>query len=214
MENKELPEEVTNIGKTIKNLRNNKDLTVEDVSHLLNYTPQAYSHWENGRRSVSIDILKQLSSILDFKGLIDEGKLFILPKDNMSLVNNEEKEAEYKMKVIFRKAVNGDLEPMVIEGDLFENVKKKISAFSIEMIRIREDIAVLIDEDARYKKENRTNFWYDAWYSKDGTEHKIYPHWILGDIVFVGIQPTDDECEEFVSLTDEQCEFIDTYLYD
>lgn len=214
MANKERPEEVANIGEIIKNLRNNKDLRVEDVSSLLNYTPQAYSHWENGRRSMSIEILKQLSSILDFKAIIDEGKLFIEAKSNKSLVNNNtEKEDELKMNVIFRKAINGPLEPMVIEGNLFEGVRKKISAFSIEVIRIREDIAVLIDEDAIYKKEHKTNFWYDAWYSKDGTEHKLYPRWILGDIVFVGIQP-NDEGEEFIGLTDEQCKFIEKYLYD
>ena len=117
------------------------------------------------------------------------------------------------MKVIFKKAENGPLEPVVIEGDLFEEVGKKISAHSIEVIRIREDIAVLVDEDARLKKEQKNNFWYDAWYSKDGAEHSVCPCWILGDIVFAGLK-SSAEGNQLVGLTDEQCKFIEKYLYE
>lgn len=217
MNDKMSKKNIINLGAKLKELREDKKLTVEQISEKLNYSPQAYSHWENGRRSISIDVLKKLSSILKFTTTINEGELYIYNNSiNTTTRNNLKNEEEIMMNVIFRKAVNGPLQPITIKvnnNNFFENIKEKISASTIAVIRIREDIAVLIDEDAPLKCNPKTNFWYDAWFSKDGTEHKLMPQWILGDIIFVGVKYNNDTQEEqFESLTGEQSKFIDEYI--
>ena len=45
----------------IKDLREDNDLTQQDVATALNISQRAYSHYENGTRNLPVEILIQLS---------------------------------------------------------------------------------------------------------------------------------------------------------
>ncbi len=49
------------IYQNIKNLREDNDLTQQDIADVLNISQRAYSHYENGTRNLPIDILIQLA---------------------------------------------------------------------------------------------------------------------------------------------------------
>ena len=44
----------------IRNLREDKDLTQKDIATLLNISQRAYSHYENGSRSMPVEYLVAL----------------------------------------------------------------------------------------------------------------------------------------------------------
>lgn len=49
------------IYQKIKDLREDNDLTQQDIASALNISQRAYSHYENGTRNLPIEILIQLS---------------------------------------------------------------------------------------------------------------------------------------------------------
>lgn len=59
-----------NIGKFISELRNEKNMTQQQLADKLSVTDRAISNWENGRRLPDISLMKELCSI--FGITIDE----------------------------------------------------------------------------------------------------------------------------------------------
>jgi len=55
----------TQIGRNIKNLREMRNFTQEHVSSMLNISQKQYSRIENGEISASIQLLFEISKILD-----------------------------------------------------------------------------------------------------------------------------------------------------
>ncbi len=47
----------------IRNLREDKDLSQSALASMLNISQRAYSHYENGERSIPLEILCQLADI-------------------------------------------------------------------------------------------------------------------------------------------------------
>lgn len=56
---------MANIGKTIKKLREEKNMTQDNLAEKMNVTRQAVSNWETGKTSPDIDTLFKLSQIFD-----------------------------------------------------------------------------------------------------------------------------------------------------
>ena len=56
---------MNNIGKTIKNLRSEKNITQERLAEKLNVTRQAVSNWETGKTQPDIDTITKISDILE-----------------------------------------------------------------------------------------------------------------------------------------------------
>jgi len=56
---------MNNIGKTIKKLREEKNITQEQLAEKLNVTRQAVSNWENGKTQPDIDTLTKISEIFE-----------------------------------------------------------------------------------------------------------------------------------------------------
>ena len=50
----------------IRNLREDKDLTQEDLAKILNCTQACYSHYESGKRDIAVAVLVKLA---DFYGV-------------------------------------------------------------------------------------------------------------------------------------------------
>ena len=46
----------------IQNLREDNDLTQKELSNYLQISPRAYSHYENGTRTIPIEMLSRLAS--------------------------------------------------------------------------------------------------------------------------------------------------------
>ena len=61
------------IGKIIKEIRKNNNLTQADLANKYNVTYQAVSKWENGKNIPDISILKQMSKDfnIDINDLLD-----------------------------------------------------------------------------------------------------------------------------------------------
>lgn len=45
----------------IRNLREDKDLTQTDIAEYLHISQRAYSHYEDGRRAIPVEILSKLA---------------------------------------------------------------------------------------------------------------------------------------------------------
>ncbi|MCL1858385.1 MAG: helix-turn-helix domain-containing protein [Oscillospiraceae bacterium] len=56
---------MNNIGKTIKKIREEKNITQEQLAEKLNVTRQAVSNWENGKTQPDIDTIIKISEILE-----------------------------------------------------------------------------------------------------------------------------------------------------
>ena len=54
-----------NICERIKGLREDHDLTQEDIAKTLHISQRAYSHYENGTRSLPLDIFIKLADYYD-----------------------------------------------------------------------------------------------------------------------------------------------------
>lgn len=81
-----------NLPEKIKELREKRGYTVQQMAELLNYSPQAYSNWENKKRTISIQLIKSISTILGFKMIVENGDIKIeevtsLDKGNCSTVD-------------------------------------------------------------------------------------------------------------------------------
>lgn len=49
--------------KRLKNLREDSDLTQEELATKLNLTQRAYSHYENGNRDIPLEVLIKVADI-------------------------------------------------------------------------------------------------------------------------------------------------------
>lgn len=56
---------MADIGKTIRKLREEKNMTQDNLAEKMNVTRQAVSNWETGKTSPDIDTLFKLSQIFD-----------------------------------------------------------------------------------------------------------------------------------------------------
>ena len=54
-----------NIGKNLKKLRKNRNLTQDDVAKILNISRQAYCRYENDQREISLDFLCMLADFYE-----------------------------------------------------------------------------------------------------------------------------------------------------
>ena len=54
-----------NIGKNLKKLRKNRNLTQDDVAKSLNISRQAYCRYENDQREISLDFLCMLADFYE-----------------------------------------------------------------------------------------------------------------------------------------------------
>lgn len=71
------------IGKWIKESREEKGLSQNELAELMSTTRQNISHYENGRReSPSIDVLKEFSNVLDLSILIEKGEIIKMKTSN------------------------------------------------------------------------------------------------------------------------------------
>ncbi len=68
-----------NIGQKLRKLRNQKGFSQEYLADRLNISQKTYSNMENDRTSISVEILKQLSSELevDMIDLITDSKIIV-----------------------------------------------------------------------------------------------------------------------------------------
>lgn len=66
----------------IKNLREDADLTQTEISHHLNISQRAYSHYENGTRDIPTNVLIALA---DFHNVSID---YLLERTNSKKVNN------------------------------------------------------------------------------------------------------------------------------
>lgn len=51
--------------KRLKNLREDNDLTQEELASKLNLTQRAYSHYENGNRDIPLEVLIKIADIFE-----------------------------------------------------------------------------------------------------------------------------------------------------
>ena len=56
---------MNNIGKMIKKIRTEKNITQEQLSEKLNITRQAVSNWENGKTQPDVDTIINISNVLE-----------------------------------------------------------------------------------------------------------------------------------------------------
>lgn len=70
------------IGKWIKESREAKGLSQNELAELMNTTRQCISHYENGRRpNPSLEVLKEFSRVLDFMVLIEKGEVIKMKRE-------------------------------------------------------------------------------------------------------------------------------------
>jgi len=70
---------MTSIGKKIKNARNKKQMTQQELAEILTISRSAISNWEGGRNYPDLDMIVQLSDILDISlnTLLREDKVMV-----------------------------------------------------------------------------------------------------------------------------------------
>lgn len=56
---------MSKVYKHIRSLREDMDLTQKYIAHILNISQRTYSHYENGDRSIPIEILIKLADFYD-----------------------------------------------------------------------------------------------------------------------------------------------------
>lgn len=74
------------IGKWIKDCREEKGMSQNELAELLHTTRQNISHYENGRRlNSALDFIKDLSNVLDFSILIEKGEIVKMNQPNETI---------------------------------------------------------------------------------------------------------------------------------
>lgn len=96
------------------------------------------------------------------------------------------------MRVLFREPVNQPLRLIEVENDV-ESIQKLIGGY-FAVIKIREDICCIFDEDGMLKMLP-TNYYIDEY------------GWIVGNVLFCSFEES-----ELTSLNDEQIKFIKDYI--
>ena len=75
---------MNNIGKTIKRIREDKNITQEQLAEKLNVTRQAISNWENNKTQPDIDTIIKISEVLEVSV---EEIIYGQKKDNVTVIN-------------------------------------------------------------------------------------------------------------------------------
>ena len=65
------------ICKKLKDLRERRGYSLDEISQMIPVSKQGYHMWEQGTRGWKLDVLTTLSKILGFKIVIEDGKLEI-----------------------------------------------------------------------------------------------------------------------------------------
>lgn len=83
------------LGERLKILRHYNKMTQEEVSKYLNVQRQSYSHYENDKRTPSLDILKRLSKLygISLNSLLDSAASFEEEMNNVQLIPLNQTEA-------------------------------------------------------------------------------------------------------------------------
>ena len=82
-----------NLGKTLQELRKEKNISQEEIANILNVSRQTISNWENSKSYPDIIMLIKLCDI--YKISLDD-----LLKEDQELLNHIKKEKQKKNKII------------------------------------------------------------------------------------------------------------------
>lgn len=74
-----------NVGQAIRAIRQNKNMTVKQLSAAVGKCPEHISRIENGTRKISIDMLVDLMNALD----ADANSILAVPMDNLKSIDTE-----------------------------------------------------------------------------------------------------------------------------
>lgn len=111
-------------GNVLKELRNEKHLTGEELGKALSVTKVAISNWENGNRTPDTDMLKKIANYFDVS--LD----YLLGNTNERNLKKEKTKLDESIKTIAAHRVNP-------YEDISEEGINKINEY-IEMIRMME----------------------------------------------------------------------------
>lgn len=76
------------ISRELKKLREERGYSLREMSELALVSKQGYHKWEQGLRTWKLDVLTELSSVLGFKIVIENGQ-FELTKDSNQIIREE-----------------------------------------------------------------------------------------------------------------------------
>ncbi|MBQ8134861.1 MAG: helix-turn-helix transcriptional regulator [Clostridia bacterium] len=89
--------------KRLQDLRNDNDLTQEDIAKILNTTKQTYGRYEKGKRKLSIE---DLIKIADFYGVSTD---YILGRTDNPEINTEKPTDIIKSITKIKNQINGNI---------------------------------------------------------------------------------------------------------
>ncbi len=111
-------------GNVLKELRNEKHLTGEELGKKLNVTKVAISNWENGNRTPDTDMLKKIANY--FEVSLD----YLLGRTDERNLNKEKPKLSESITTISAHRINGDID------NLPDEAVEKINDY-IEMIKLK-----------------------------------------------------------------------------
>ena len=93
---------MSDIGKNIKNLRMQKDITQEQLAERLHVTRQAVSNWENGKTQPDVETLSMLAECFEIS--VEE------------LIYGKKEEPAKEKKVVIEKTIKKGLDSEAVVG--------------------------------------------------------------------------------------------------
>lgn len=127
-----------NIGCFLKECRELKNYSQQDLADKLYVTKQAVSFWELGKRDLSLQMLNKLSGILDFKITIKDGVTSMeqnngelkirLEKFDLKYVDVERNLGEYSIIKLYAPIIEGRDE-YDLEDVLYDNKKELVNEY-------------------------------------------------------------------------------------
>ncbi len=126
-----------NIGKTIKRLRKQKDMTQEQLAEYLNISPQAVSRWEINSTLPDITFIPMLANIFD------------VTTDMLLCVDIEAKEK--RIELIINEAENYTLKKRYEEAEklLRESLKEYPNSY-----KLMENLAKVLSINVNFYSDN------------------------------------------------------------
>ena len=111
-------------GNVLKELRNEKHLTGEELGKALSVTKVAISNWENGNRTPDTDMLKKIANYFDVS--LD----YLLGRTDERNLNTDKPQLNENITTISAHRINGDID------NLPDEAIDKINDY-IEMIKLK-----------------------------------------------------------------------------
>jgi repressor LexA len=178
---------VSDVGETIRELRERRGYSQESLAHMIGTTKQAICHYEKNRRKVSLEVASKIAEVLN----VPVSRLIDIPEKRLQLL-------EGISAATYLPRSSTDL------GPLASIIQDYVPSMIPVIGSVRAGAGGLAFEDREGVEPAHIQGRAEDYFYLKVVGNSMAPHINEGDLALIRIQPTAESGDLVVALIDEE----------